>query len=157
MRKWLLVVAIVWIVGFVMGNAFWYLASPLWIDRVVSEQVPDSGQFTALKTGTFKNADGAHHGQGTATITETRAGQKKVSFTGFEVTNGPDLKVYAVESSNITDSNSVLQSRRLNLGTLKGNIGNQNYALPADLDFTVGAIVIWCEQFSVLFSAATLK
>ncbi|MBT3917313.1 MAG: DM13 domain-containing protein [Rhodospirillaceae bacterium] len=157
MRKWFLVVAIVWIVGFVMGNAFWYLASPLWIDRIVSEQVPESDQFAALKTGKFKNADSAHRGQGIATIIEFETGQKMVSFTSFEVTNGPDLKVYAVESSNITDSNSVLQSRHLNLGTLKGNIGNQNYTLPADLDFTVGSIVIWCEQFSVLFSAATLK
>jgi len=70
---------------------------------------------------------------------------------------GWTLVAYALESSNITNSNGVLQSRRINIGTLKGNIGNQNYMLPADLDFTAGSIVIWCEQFSVLFSAATLK
>lgn len=38
----------VFIIGFVAGNAFWYLASPLWIDRVVDEALPDSLQTETL-------------------------------------------------------------------------------------------------------------
>ncbi|MBT6094571.1 MAG: DM13 domain-containing protein [Rhodospirillaceae bacterium] len=157
MRKLVVIVSIVWIAGFAMGNAFWYLASPLWIDRTVSEHVPTLNPQTALKTGEFMNADSAHRGQGAAAITKTDGGRKMVSFTNFKVTNGPDLKVYVVEASTVSNSDSVLQSRHRSLGTLKGNIGNQNYAIPDDLEFEVGSVVIWCEQFSVLFSAAALK
>ncbi|MFC1750295.1 DM13 domain-containing protein [Pseudomonadota bacterium] len=157
MRKPFLLMAVVWAIGFGMGNAFWYLASPMWTDRVVSEQIVSADRFSELKAGQFKDANSSHRGKGTATINQSGNGELIVSLTDFEVTNGPDLKVYAVENSEIKNADSVLQSRYVSLGVLKGNIGNQNYRLPADVGFEVGSIVIWCEQFSVLFSAATMK
>ena len=35
-RKLVATAIIAGTIGFVAGNAFWYLASPLWIDRVVA-------------------------------------------------------------------------------------------------------------------------
>ena len=43
------------------------------------------------------------------------------------------------------------------LGKIKGNVGGQNYALPADFDPAVHRFVlVWCERFSVPFAAAPL-
>ncbi|MFC1673060.1 DM13 domain-containing protein [Pseudomonadota bacterium] len=158
MRKKLILIVVFWtFILFGVAKAFWHLASPIWIDQVVSEERPNAKMYSVHKTGTFKDADSSHRGRGVATIHEAHDGQRIVSLADFAVTNGPDLIVYAVESDTISDSDSVLQSRLLNLGALKGNVGNQNYAIPADIDFEIGSIVIWCEQFSVLFSAAELN
>lgn len=44
----------------------------------------------------------------------------------------------------------------VDLGVLKGNIGNQNYELPENLeDFK--SVVIWCKEFGVLFPYAVLN
>ncbi|MCP4333110.1 MAG: DM13 domain-containing protein, partial [Gammaproteobacteria bacterium] len=43
------------------------------------------------------------------------------------------------------------------LGKLKGNIGNQNYAVPPGTNIAeYQSVVIWCELFGVLFSPAAL-
>ena len=46
----------------------------------------------------------------------------------------------------------------LDLGVLKGNVGNQNYEIPADVDVTeFGSVVIYCEPFHVIFATAGLS
>jgi len=46
---------------------------------------------------------------------------------------------------------------RLHLGELKGNIGDQNYTIGADVDLSrYRSVVIWCERFSVAFGAAAI-
>ena len=43
------------------------------------------------------------------------------------------------------------------LGRLKGNIGNQVYAIPDGTDLAkLDAVTIWCKRFSVSFGAAAL-
>ena len=43
------------------------------------------------------------------------------------------------------------------LAKLKGNIGNQNYDIPADIDVAdVGSVIIYCMPFKVIFSVAPL-
>jgi hypothetical protein len=145
------------VIGFVAGNAFWYLASPLWIDRVVSEELPAELQMNVAAKGEFRDADSAHRGKGTATIFETAAGTKVLRFTGFEATNGPDLEVWLVKASGIKSSAEVTASQWVSLGPLKGNVGDQNYVIPAGIETRdYKSVVIWCEQFGVLFSAADL-
>ena len=40
---------------------------------------------------------------------------------------------------------------------LKGNIGNQNYVVPADADIsTFQSVVIYCKPFRVIFCVAPL-
>lgn len=143
--------------GFVAGNAFWYLASPLWIDRVVSEALPSELQMRVAVQGKFRDADAAHKGKGTAAVFATDAGSMVLRFTDFEATNGPDLKVWLVKAANIRSSADVKASAWLGLGPLKGNIGDQNYVIPAGTGLSdFKSVVIWCEQFGVLFAAADL-
>lgn len=145
------------LIGFIAGNAFWYLASPLWIDVVVNEQAPALTSARTLKSGTFRDADRLHRGSGRATIIEGQEGRRIARLTEFQVTNGPDLEVWLVAKSDIKTSDDVTSSRYVSLGQLKGNIGDQNYDIPADVDVNdYASIVIWCEQFGVLFSAADL-
>lgn len=149
--------ALLLFIGFVAGNAFWYLASPLWIDVIVNEQAPALASVRILKTGTFRDADVLHRGSGVATILEGEGGRRIARLSDFKVTNGPDLEVWLVAKSGIQSSGDVTSSRYVSLGQLKGNIGNQNYDIPADVDINdYESLVIWCEQFGVLFSAADL-
>lgn len=157
MKRTLAVASIAGLLGFAAGNAFWYLASPLWIDRVVSEGLPSELQMRIAAQGEFRDADASHKGKGMAKIFATEAGSKVLRFTGFQATNGPDLKVRLVKAPNILASADVKSSEWLSLGPLKGNIGDQNYVIPADASLAdYKSVVIWCEQFGVLFSAADL-
>jgi hypothetical protein len=46
----------------------------------------------------------------------------------------------------------------LDLGSLKGNIGNQNYEIPAGTDISeYQSVVIYCLPFHVIFSTATIS
>jgi hypothetical protein len=48
--------------------------------------------------------------------------------------------------------------RRVELGELKGNKGNQTYDIPADADLsTVRSVTIWSGRFSVSYGAAALS
>jgi len=145
------------LIGFVAGNAFWYLASPLWIDNVVQESLPPELNTTSLSTGSFKDADSVHKSSGQATVLRTAGGAHILRFTNFKVTNGPDLKVYLVKAADIKTADDVTGSQWVSLGALKGNIGDQNYSIASDTNIgDYSSVVIWCEQFGVLFASATL-
>jgi len=157
MIRFLKIAIPVFIVGFVAGNAFWYLASPLWIDREVNEALPSEFMAMAVKEGRFRDADRAHKGEGRAQIMRSTAGTALVRLTEFSVTNGPDLEVWLVKAPDPQSSDDVKQSEWVSLGPLKGNKGDQTYIVPEGTDIDAyGSVVIWCEQFGVLFSPATL-
>ena len=144
MRRFFLIAIPVFLIGFLAGNAFWYLFSPLWIDQVVSEALPDELMVTTVRAGTFQDADRAHQGEGNALILETATGVPLVRFTDFAVTNGPDLEVWLVADDTPTTSRAVLDSQWVSLGTLKGNIGDQTYTVPDGVDVSAyGSVVIW--------------
>lgn len=159
MKQFLKIAIPVFIVGFIVGNAFWYLFSPLWIDRVVSEQFVETSTQQELAMGIFRDADSAHKGSGTASIIGNDDGsQAQVRLVDFEVTNGPDLEVWLVKEPDPKSSADVKASQWVSLGQLKGNIGNQSYAIPEGTDpRAYGSVVIWCEQFGVLFASAPLQ
>ncbi|MFK7792143.1 MAG: DM13 domain-containing protein [Devosiaceae bacterium] len=157
MLRFLKIALPVFVVGFLAGNAFWYLFSPLWIDQVVSEALPDELMVDVVAEGSFQGADRAHQGSGNAMLLQTATGAHLMRFTEFEVTNGPDLEVWLVADTEPTSSRDVLDSTWVSLGMLKGNIGDQTYTIPDDVDVSqYGSVVVWCEQFSVLFSVASL-
>jgi hypothetical protein len=157
MKKIAITAIVAGLVGFVAGNAFFYLASPLWIDREVSEALPEALMLSVVAKGEFRDADTIHRGSGTATLVETAGGVAILRFTGFRVTNGPDLKVWLVKAGAIESAADVTGSEWLTLGPLKGNVGDQNYVLPEGTDVAAyKSVVIWCEQFGVLFAAAPL-
>ena len=113
MIRFLKIAIPVFVLGFVAGNAFWYLASPLWIDREVSETLPAEFMLTEVKTGTFRDADAAHKGSGTARILKSEGGSTVLRLTEFAVTNGPDLDVWLVEAADPASSADVTATCRI--------------------------------------------
>ncbi|MEO7476399.1 MAG: DM13 domain-containing protein, partial [Gemmatimonadales bacterium] len=75
----------------------------------------------------------------------------------FATSNGPDVRVYLVAAGDATDNETVTKAGYVELGKLKGNEGDQNYDVPADLDLTkYRAVTIWCHRFGVNFATAPL-
>ena len=115
-------------------------------------------QVVALKDGQFKDADSFHKGSGQATIYSTPDGGYFLRLEELSVTNGPALHVFLSPHEDPDRSGEVKTPGYVDLGKLKGNRGNQNYPIPADVDITaINSVVIYCKPFSVVFSVATLQ
>lgn len=111
-----------------------------------------------LASGRFVDADAVHKGSGTATIYALPDGRHVVRFEDFRTTNGPKLVVYLARHPAPRSAADVVDPGYVELGALKGNVGNQNYEIPRDADIAdYGSVVIWCELFGVLFSPASLE
>ncbi len=125
-------------------------------DDEMTESMPESP--TVVASGRFIDADAAHKGEGQAMLYTLPDGSHVVRFENFRVTNGPDLYVYLAKHPSPTSADDVSDSGYVNLGKLKGNVGNQNYTIPAGTDVSeFGSVVIWCQLFGVLFSPAALE
>ena len=107
-----------------------------------------------LATGTFVSRE--HETVGTARVVRLPDGQVIVRLEGFETSNGPALFVYL--SQNPADGEeAAFDDAAVDLGALKGNVGDQNYAVPAGVDATgYTSVVIWCDRFDAAFGAADL-
>jgi len=63
-----------------------------------------------------------------------------------------------VAADDAKDAVSVQRAGFIDLGVIKGNIGDQNYTLSGDVDLAkYRAVSIWCKRFSVNFGAAALR
>ncbi len=126
-------------------------------DKPVTDAMPDAGP-ELIATGNFSDADAVHKGSGTALLYRLPDGQHLLRFEDFRTTNGPDLVVYLAAHASPASADDVTDSGFISLGKLKGNVGNQNYVIPANVDVSVyESAVIWCELFGVLFSPAPLE
>lgn len=112
-------------------------------------------ELTTLASGRFQDADESHRGSGTATIYQLEDGSRVLRFEDFEVTNGPDLRVLLASGSSPTSSEEL--GDYIELAGLKGNLGDQNYEIPPDVDLSLfSSVVIYCKPFHVVFSVASL-
>ena len=92
-----------------------------------------------------------HETAGRAIVLGDGSGQRFLRFEEFATSNGPDLNVYLVDSSTGDVSDFV------DLGNLKGNIGDQNYEIPVGTDLSkYDTVIIWCVRFSANFGDAVL-
>jgi Electron transfer DM13 len=141
--------------------AAWYAFRPerLVVNRKVDEAMPTApGVVSAqpLESGQFYSI--LHPTEGTATIYQLGDGTRVLRFTSFSTSNGPDVHVYMVAADDAKDAATVEKAGFVDLGVIKGNIGDQNYKLAGDLDLSkYGAVSIWCKRFSVNFGAAALR
>jgi hypothetical protein len=111
---------------------------------------------TALETGSF--ASGAHPTSGTATLYKLDDGKTVLRLTNFETSNGPAVHVYLTAATAVNGNSDVTSGKFVDLGGLKGNVGNQNYDVPADIDLSqYHGVSIWCSRFSVNFGYAKLQ
>jgi hypothetical protein len=129
-------------------------------DKVMNDAMPEAvsnAEPVTVVQGQFMDADGFHKGSGTASIYQLPDGNHILRFDDFEVTNGPDLHVLLAAHPNPATSDE-LHENYIDLGSLKGNIGSQNYEIPVGTDITqFKSVVIYCMPFHVFFSNATLE
>jgi hypothetical protein len=166
----------------VMVGVLWYLFRPdaLVISKTVNEPfpaeersvsaLPESSSMAApasvvadapaaepvhLTSGRFHT--NAHETRGLATIYRLADGRRVLRLTQFATSNGPDVRVYLVAADDVQDEAAAKRAGFVDLGALKGNVGDQNYDVPAGLDLRrYRAVSIWCRRFSVNFGAAHL-
>jgi hypothetical protein len=142
----------------ILGGAAWYAFRPerLFINQKVNEQFPTAAAASnKLASGQFHS--GAHETKGTASVLQLADGKKTLRLTDFATSNGPDVHVYLVAAPDAKDNDAVTKAGFVDLGSLKGNIGDQNYELPANTDLAkYRAVTIWCKRFSVNFGTAPL-
>jgi len=143
----------------IAGLGAWYAFRPerLFINQRVNEQFPTaSAANNQLASGQFHS--GAHETKGMATVSQLAGGKKTLRLTNFATSNGPDVHVYLVAAPDAKDNDAVTKAGFVDLGTMKGNIGDQNYELPANADLAMyRAVTIWCKRFSVNFGTAPLN
>lgn len=123
-------------------------------DKPMEEDMPEQ-ELAIVKSGEIAGADQFHQGSGTATIFELPDGSQILRLEDFMVTNGPDLHVLLAAGANPMGREDL--GEYIDLGELKGNIGNQNYEIPPGVELAdYNSVVIYCVPFHVLFAHADL-
>jgi hypothetical protein len=161
------------VVGLVVFVLVWFQPQKLFLNQTVNEGLPSSSPATlpsgpfstspprtpapgpvTLASGAFRSLE--HGTTGRALVIRLGDGRRYLRFENLGTSNGPDLHVYLSEVPAGPDLHAYGE-RFFDLGKLTGNIGNQNYLLPAGLDLTkYRSAVIWCKRFAVGFGVAPL-
>ena len=150
---------------------YWFGPQRLVLDREVAEALPTptgatdpstgeepleepsgveelgSGEFLSLEHGTT----------GLARIVELEDGSRFVRLEDLDTSDGPDLRVYLTDQPVSDDWGVWDDGRYVDLGALKGNVGDSNYLIPEDVDpLDFRTVVIWCRRFTVGFGVAPI-
>ncbi|MCT4796900.1 DM13 domain-containing protein [Exiguobacterium profundum] len=161
---------IIGIIGVAILAIAWWLISPLFLTETVDEglpptavespspeeeteedsaETPDAQPSPTEVVGVFMDGEKNYETTGTIHSVETEDGTY-LRFEEFETMNGPDLFVYLTKPGQET-------TQGVSLGALKGNIGNQNYLIPKDVNLEeYNTVVIWCRAFSTTFGTGEL-
>ena len=109
-------------------------------------------EIVQIVSGAFIGID--HRASGTATV-YSQDGRYMLRFEeDTDIQNGPDLYVWMLPSDSYEGG---IPDEYLDLGTLTGNVGGQNYELPEGFNPEIHrTILIWCLRFAVPFAAAPL-
>jgi hypothetical protein len=159
-------------VGLVAFVVVWFAPQALFINNTVDEPRPAAAVMPSsspgsspvsvvtaaaepqmLASGAFHSLE--HHTTGTALVLRLADGSMVVRLENLDTSNGPD--VHVTLSPVPPDRGDRDYGDHLDLGTLKANRGNQNYAVPAGTDLArFHSVVIWCRRFSVGFGVAPI-
>jgi hypothetical protein len=165
-RRWIWLVAGV-LVAVAAVTLIWFQPQKLFYDHRVHEGVPRAAATATgpgspspeappvlLATGLFVSRE--HPTRGTVHVLRLADGRVLVRFEGFATSNGPVLVVWL--SKNPADGrDGAFDDGYLSLGSLKGNVGDQNYVVPRGVDIAAyTSVVVWCDRFHVSFGAADL-
>jgi hypothetical protein len=148
----------------------WFQPQKLLYDQRVDEGLPSTvdGSSSALGSASPTAAPGPvelasggfssreHETVGTARLLQLSDGRVIVRFDGFATSNGPVLVVWLTKNPALGPEDA-FDDDYVSLGPLTGNIGDQNYVVPGDVDSTAyTSVVVWCDRFDVPFGAADL-
>ncbi len=163
-----------WVVlaGLAVGVAFglyWFAPWRLFTDTTVREALtapsaagtPAAASATAavvVASGAFVTHE--HDTSGTARVVRLADGTHRLEIAGLDTSDGPDLRVWLTDQAVVAGRAGWQvfdDGRYVELGKLKGNKGDQVYAIPASADLgALRSVTIWCKRFSVSFGAAQL-
>ncbi|MCP3757216.1 DM13 domain-containing protein [Streptomyces sp. TBY4] len=158
-----------------------YLFQPwkLWQDETVQEALPSTAATAPTvppPSGTSSTSPPAqpeprtvstgqlisheHTTTGTVKIVRLADGSHTLRLENLDTSNGPDLHVWLTDAP-VKEGKAGWEvfddGKYVSLGKLKGNKGDQNYVLPADVDLSqYTSVSIWCDRFNVSFGAAAL-
>ena len=144
----------------VLIGAWWaFRPEKLFVNQQVSEAAPASVSGEAEPQYTGKLESREHPTSGRATIYKDGNGKQYLRLTDFATSNGPDVHVVLVKAEPAMSKIIVPGSLEyVELGSLKGNQGDQNYDLPESADLEkYQAVAIYCERFHAIFGVSKLE
>jgi len=145
----------------VLVGAWWaFRPEKLFINQKVNEAAPAalSAEPEPLYTGQLEGK--VHQTSGRATIYKNAEGKMYLRLSDFTTSNGPDVHVVLVKAEDKALEQEIVKGNldSVEIGSLKGNQGDQNYDLPATADLNqYQAVVIYCERFHAIFGVARLE
>lgn len=120
--------------------------------------LPPRPSDVLLSRGRFVSHE--HSTSGTVGVVRRADGTRVLAVADLDTSDGPDVHVWLSDAPVLRGGKGwhvFDDGQHLNLGTLKGNLGNQLYRIPAGADLTrLTSVSIWCERFDVSFGAAAL-
>jgi hypothetical protein len=142
--------------------AAWWAFRPekLWINQKVNEAAPFASSTDPQPLYTGRLEGKAHQTSGRATIYKSPDGKRYLRLTDFSTSNGPDVHIVLARSDEANRTQEIVRGQldSVELGSIKGNQGDQNYDLPASVDLQkYNAAVIYCERFHAVFGLARLE
>ncbi|WP_420716542.1 DM13 domain-containing protein [Streptomyces sp. H27-H1] len=175
-----MVLAVAAVTAVLVGaGTYWFQPWKLWQDETVRDALSSASPTpTAMASGQPKRTASpsapagpqtiaageliSHEHKTTSSVKTVRLadGSHMLRLENLDTSNGPDLRVWLTDAPvkegkvgwHVFDDGEYV-----NLGKLKGNRGDQNYTLPADVDLSqYTSVSIWCDRFDVSFGAAAL-
>lgn len=148
---------------------YWFAPQRLVLDRTVAEPPPLAVPSSTLTprepprgasdderaSGSFRSLE--HRTTGRVAVVELDGGARYVRLEDLDTSDGPDLRVYLTDQPLSDDWHVWDDGRYVDLGALKGNVGDSNYPIPSEVDLDeFETVVIWCRRFTVGFAVAPL-
>ncbi len=181
-RRILLAVGAVLVVGAAFG-LYWFQPWKLFVDRHVHEALPSvaleavpvrtsapgpspTASPTAPPRGPALLSRGSlisheHSTSGTVSVVRRTDGSRILAIAHLNTSDGPDVHVWLSDAPVVQGEKGWYlfgHGTHLDLGSLKGNIGDQFYVIPPRADLgRLTSVAIWCQRFDVSFGAATLR
>lgn len=170
-RRLIVILAITAVAALVVGLVVfkpWLLFVDVRVDDALPQtaEVPaDNGTAPPVAAGPIELSSGSfvsheHATTGTATIIENSDGTRVLAIENLDTSNGPDVHVWLSASDVVEGIGGWFVAggaEYLDLGLIKGNVGNQVYEIPPATDLSqYRSVALWCVQFSVSFGAAQL-
>jgi hypothetical protein len=146
----------------IVVGLLWFLFRPekLFINKHVNEAAPFAADHDEQPIYTGKLNAKLHETTGRATVYRQPDGTLTLRLTDFHTSNGPDVHVVLATADDpalqATAPGKALAS--VEVASLKGNEGDQEYKLPANTDFArYSTVAIYCERFHAVFGTADLQ
>lgn len=118
------------------------------LPQMTNEVVVAEGEFEPINT--IRVIEGGYN------LYQLPDNRRILRLEEFRVTNGPDLHVILSRSAAPTTGAEV-GSDYIDLGLLQGNVGSQNFSVPAEIDLEAyQSVVIFNVAFPVVFGSAPL-